>query len=534
MKIGGHAVQKAGLLAAILTLLLAAMAFAGTPKNALVVATSIDDMITLDPAETFEFTGQEVIANLYDRIMMYEAEDTSKLVGGVAESWDVSSDGMTITFKVRDGLTFHSGNPVRAEDAVFSLRRVIKLNLTPAFIFQQFGWTPENIDALVKVTEPGHFSVTIKEQFAPSMVLNCFAAGIGSVVDKKEAMAHAKEGDLGHAWLKRNDAGSGPYALKAWKPNNAVVLQANAAHRFGEPAMKRVILRHINEANSQRLLLEKGDVDMARGLNTDQVDKLKANDGIVVDNFPQAAVHFIGLNQKSDKLSNPKVWEALKWLVDYEGMAQSFLRGQYMIHQSFWPKGFPGALLDTPYALNVEKAKKLLAEAGYPQGFSVNMDVINNPVFMNMAQSIQQNFAKAGVKVNIIPGTGSQVITKYRSRTHELILIYWGPDFNDIHSNAASFAYNKDNSDSAKVSSSAWRNAWDMPELSKLTAAASVEKDGTKREDLYLGIQKSVQKSAPYVIMFQASSQIAMKKGVKGFVAGPTTDTVFYRNVTKN
>ena len=88
-----------------------------------------------------------------------------------------------------------------------------------------------------------------------------------------------------------------------------------------------------NEANSQRLLLEKGDVDMARGLNTDQVDKLKANDGIAVDNFPQAAVHFIGLNQKSDKLSSPKVWEALKWLVDYEGMTQSFLDPSVLLAQ---------------------------------------------------------------------------------------------------------------------------------------------------------------------------------------------------------
>lgn len=521
------------LIVMILNMALCVRIFADTPKNSLIVAMSIDDVITLDPAETFEFTGQEIIANVYDRIMMYEAEDTSILVGGVAESWTVSNDGMTIEFKIREGQVFHSGNPVTAEDAVFSLKRVILLNLTPSFILTQFGWNKDNIDGLIKTIDDFRFSITIKQQYAPTMVLNCLAAGIGSVVDKKLVLVHEKGSDLGHEWLKRNSAGSGPYMLQTWRPNNAVVLKANNRHRHGAPAMSQVILRHINEANSQRLLLEKGDVDLARGLNTDQIDKLKSNKKIKIEDFPQAAVHFIGLNQKSPKLQDPRIWEALKWLVDYEGMTKTFLRGQYKVHQSFWPEGFPGALLEKPYSLNVARAKELLSRAGVAEGFSVDMDVINNPVFMNMAQSIQQTFAKAGVKVNIIPGTGSQVITKYRNRTHELMQIYWGPDFNDIHSNAGSFAYNGDNSDSARISSSAWRNAWDMPELSRLTAAASMEKDGLKRAQMYMAIQKSVQKKSPYVIMLQASSQIAMASHVNGFVAGPTTDMVFYRNVTK-
>ena len=506
---------------------------AASQKDTLVVAANIDDIITLDPAETFEFTGGEVIANVYDRIMMYEAEDTSKLVGGVAASWKISSDGKTIAFKVRDGLKFHSGNPVTAHDVAFSLRRVIKLQKTPSFIYKQFGWTPENINELVRVVNDQEFAITIKKDYAPSMVLNCMAAGVGSVVDKKIALAHEKNGDLGHEWLRRNSAGGGAYKLKVWKPNNSVVLEAYSGYRHGAPAMKRVIWRHINEATSQRLLLVKGDIDIARGLNPDQMAKIAENQDIKIESFPQAAVHFFGLNQKTPKLQNPKIWEAMRYLVDYEGMANTLLKGQFKVHQAFWPVGFAGALTDTPFELDVAKAKQLLKEAGVPDGFSVDMDVINAPIFMDMAQAIQQTFAKGGIKLNIIPGTGAQVITKYRARSHEMLLIYWGPDFIDCHSNAGSFAYNADNSDNAKISSSAWRNAWDMPELSKKTAAAAVEMDPQKREQMYLEIQKAVQISSPYVIMLQATNQVAMRATVKGYVNGPTSDTIFYRLVTK-
>jgi hypothetical protein len=123
---------------------------AATPDNTFVMAKDIADIITMDPAEVFELTTGEIIANIYDRIMMFEPEDLQTLVGGVAESWEVSNKGSTITFKIRPGLKFHSGNPVRAEDVAWSLQRVVKLNKTPAFIITQFGWTVENVDELVK------------------------------------------------------------------------------------------------------------------------------------------------------------------------------------------------------------------------------------------------------------------------------------------------------------------------------------------------------------------------------------------------
>ena len=254
------------------------LAQAETPASTLVIAMNITDIISLDPAETFELVGGEVNANIYDRITVHEPGQEA-LSGGVAESWDIADDGHTIILHVRPGLTFHSGNPVTAEDVVFSLARVIKLNKTPSFIFTQFGWTADNVDQMATATDDKTVQLKIPEKLAPSLVLNCLSAGVGSVVDQQVVLAHEAGGDLGHEWLKTNSAASGPFALKTWKPNETVVLEAAADSRYGPPGVERVILRHVPEPGAQRLLIEKGDADIARNLSGDQIAGARGQSG---------------------------------------------------------------------------------------------------------------------------------------------------------------------------------------------------------------------------------------------------------------
>ena len=247
----------AWVIAASTAAMLSVPASAGPPKDTFVMAKDISDLITMDPAEVFELSGGEIIANVYDRLMMYEPEDLGKLVGGVAESWEITDGGKTITFTIRPNQAFHSGNPVTAEDVVFSLRRVVKLGKTPAFIVTQFGWTPENVDQLV-VVDGDKAKITITEEFSPALVLNALSAGIASVVDMKTVMANEVDGDLGYAWLKSNSAGSGAFSLKTWKANELVMLEANAAYRHGAPGMKRVVIRHVAEAVGTAVAGRKG------------------------------------------------------------------------------------------------------------------------------------------------------------------------------------------------------------------------------------------------------------------------------------
>ena len=507
-------------------------ALADTPDDTLVVAQNIDDVVAIDPAQAFEFTSGELVTNLYDRLVQYDAEDTTVLAPGLATEWTVDEAAKTIVFALRDDATFHSGNPVTAEDVAFSLRRVIELNLTPAFILTQLGWTPENVEEMV-VAGNGEVTVRYEGDFSPAFVLNVLAARPASVVDMKTVMEHERDGDMGNAWLNANAAGSGPFSLRLYRPAELVRLEAHPDYFKGAPGVDGVVIRHVAESATQQLLLESGDVDMARNLTPDQIRSLDG-EGIRVEVFPQAAVHFLSFNQKVDALTPPAVWEAARWLVDYEGMTGSILDGQMETHQAFWPKGFPGSLDERPYSYDPEKAKAVLAEAGVETPIEVTLDVINAAPFTDMAQSLQASFADAGISFEILPGTGSQVITKYRERSHEAMLLYWGPDFMDPHSNAKAFAYNSDNSDDAYQATTTWRNAWAVPEdMNAMTTAALVEPDPEKRLGMYVELQKRVQAESPIVIMFQAAYPIAMDEAVSGYVNGATSDFVFYRLVEK-
>ena len=520
-------------LAVSLAALATAPALAATPDTALVVAQNIDDIVTIDPATAYEFSSGEYVTNAYDQLVQYDATDTTTLAPGLAESWEIDAAAKTVVFKLRDGVTFHSGNPLRGADVVGSWKRVLVLNKAPAFILKNLGWTPENIEQMV--TADGN-TVTVRwtGDFAPSFVLNVLASRPATVVDFETAMANEKDGDMGHAWMNANSAGTGPFKLTRFAPGEALMLEANPAYFGGAPKIQQVLIRHVAEAATQRLLLESGDVDMAKNLSPDQIAGLSGNAAIKVETYPQTAVHWFSFNQKTEALQNPAIWKAARYLVDYQGMADSFLKGQMAVHQAFWPEGFPGALTDTPYSYDLEKAKAILAEGGVQLPLKIELDVINAAPFTDIAASLQQTFAPAGINFEILPGTGAQVITKYRARTHQGMLLYWGPDFMDPHSNAKAFAYNADNADDKYVSTTTWRNAWMPPaEINAKTMAALAEQDTDKRNQMYLELQKAMQDEAPFVIMFQAIKQVAMAGKVQGYVNGASSDYVYYRLVEK-
>lgn len=360
------------------------------------------------------------------------------------------------------------------------------------------------------------------------------SAGVASVVDKELVMQHEKGGDLGYDWLKSNSAGSGAFSLKTWKANEIVTLEANAGYRHGEPGMNRVILRHVSEPSAQRLLLEKNDIDMARNLTPDQIKGIMGNAEIVVDGYPKGTVVYMAANGSHPILGKSEVVQALRHLVDYKGMADSFLAGQFVVHQAFWPGGLWAALEETPYSLEVDKAKSLLESAGHGDGFKVTIHTLTNSPFPEIAQSVQATLAQGGISADIVTLEGKTLWPKYRAREHDIILARWSPDYVDPHSNADAFAHNPDNRLEAKLTGVlAWRNAWADPASNELAVTARNELDLGMREKQYVELQKMLQTTGPYVIMFQQNEQVARRKNVAGFVSGSNFDLVFYRNVTK-
>ena len=134
--------------------------------------------------------------------------------------------------------------------------------------------------------------------------------------------------------------------------------------------------------------------------------------------------------------------EAFKYLVDYDAMGSTIIKGIGEIHQTFLPKGVLGELDDNPFKLDVAKAKELLAKAGLPDGFSVTMDVRNGQPMTGMAEIDPADLGQAGIKLEIIPGDGKQTLTKYRARNHDIYIGQWGVDYFDPNSNAQTFTSN--------------------------------------------------------------------------------------------
>ena len=507
-------------------------AWAATPADTLVVAATIDDIISLDPAQSFEFSGNDVTQNLYDRLVDFDPLALDKgFQPSLAESWKTSEDGKTLTLTMREGVKFQSGNPVRAEDAAWSIQRAVKLDKSPAFILTQFGLTPENVEQMVKA-EGNTLSITMDKPYAETFVLNCLTASVASVVDKETVMANVQGEDLGNTWLSTNSAGSGPYSLAAWRPNEAVQLVANEGYFQGAPAMKRVIVRNVQESSAQRLQLEQGDIDVARNLTPTDVEAVAGNDALKITDEPRGRILYMGLSQKDPLLSNPAVIKAMRHLVNFEGMAGSFLKGQWKIHQNFLPEGYLGASDDNSWTYDVEAAKKILAEGGVTGG-TVTTKVRDLREYLDVAQTLQASMAEAGLTLNIEQMTGAQVLDAYRARQVPIFLGEWGPDYADPQTNASTFALNPDN-EAEKGSTLAWRNSYAVPaEMQAAVEAAVTEGDGEKRKTMYLDLQKQYHDVAPILPLFQRVEQTASQKGVEGWSGGGAVTAVQYRSVTK-
>ena len=174
---------------------------AATPPNTIVIAMQIDDIISFDPAQAYEFADIEAGANIYRKLVTPDLEHLSTIGPDLAERWDISSDGKTFTFHLTGNALFPSGKAATAADAEFSLRRAVTLNLTPGFILTQFGFTKDNVAQLIRATDTHTLVMELPKPAATSFVLYCLSANVGGIVEKETVLAHQEKDDLGNKWL---------------------------------------------------------------------------------------------------------------------------------------------------------------------------------------------------------------------------------------------------------------------------------------------------------------------------------------------
>jgi len=498
----------------------------------LVVAQSLDDVVSLDPAEGFELSSVQAFTSLYQRLVQSDPDRPGALRATLASDWKSGADGHSLVFTLRPGAVFSSGNALRPEDVVFSLQRAVRLNRSPAFILNELGWTAGNVDRFLVRIDDLHVGIRWPARVGSAFVLNVLSATVASIVDEQEVARHLVAGDAGNGWLHTHSAGSGPFRIRRYIPHEALVMDANPQAPLGAPLLKTVVIKNVADAASRRLLVEVGDADIARDLGPDQIAALRGKPDLQVLEYPSASLHYLlfnTANRANPVLGNPALWQAARWLIDYQGIAEQLLKRQYIVHQAFLAQGFPGALDTTPYHLDVAKARAILANAGIAPGTVIKLDVFNQPPFNEIAQSLQATFSQAGIRLQILPAVASEVYGKTRLRTEEAVWLYWIPDYYDAHSTASAFAMNREDG----TQSIAWRAGWHIPELSALTAAAVEEQNPAARAHLYEEIQTQVQRDSPFVIALQERAQLVMRNHVHGYRQGLTADMVYYDRVTR-
>ena len=490
----------------------ATVAVPGGAANTLVFATNMSDLITLDPATMYAWTGILIVHNLYQTLVQYEGTDLSVIKPGLAEKWDIkdAGDHWEVTFNLRSGAKFASGNGITADDVVYSFQRVIALKQGPSYLFaSNIGLTKDSF----KAVDPQTVVITLPKTASPQVFLSILTFTVGSIVDSKEVRAHEANGDMGNGWLLDHSAGSGPYTIDHWTKEVEVLLKTNPNYGATQPAVANVLVRHVLESTNQQFGLERGDIDIARNLSPDQIAALQGKPGVTTTTGDSMLLVYIGMNQSVAALADKNVREALRTAIDYDGLVNDLLKGNAKKVQTLVPQGLMGYNPDAPFQADPQKAKSLLQQAG--QG-NLTLELLcptgtapGGAAWADIAAKLQSDFANAGITINIKQTQYSTLYDTYRANKHQLIMVEWGPDFPDPDANVGPFT-------EFDINSIATRQGW-KDAIGDKAKAAALLLDLTQREAAYKDITDYVLHNGPYAVLYQPTEVFGLRSNVKGF-----------------
>ncbi|WP_039031100.1 ABC transporter substrate-binding protein [Leclercia adecarboxylata] len=511
-------------------------AYAKTPPDQLIIGMNMNNLLTLDPAA---MTGNEVVGivvNLYDSLVELDPNTLTNVKPALAKSWDISPDGKTLTFHLRDNVTFHSGNPLTAEDVVWSMRRLLHLNLAQASVWKSYGFSKKNIDQQVKALDDYTVQLTLPKANDPQLVIYSLGAlGNLGVLDRKTVLSHEVNSDWGNRWLTTNEAGSGPFMLETWQAKDVLRMKRNPKYWREEPKMNRVVLRHFQESQTLRLMVEKGDLDIASNMAVADINALRKDPHLTVEAVQKGTVYYVAMSMKEAHFANPKVREAVRYLIDYQGINKALMPGYGVLHQRPIKAGMPSTLPDPGYKLDIPRAKKLLAEAGYPEGFDTTLRVLADQPFLNIAIAVQSTLMQAGINAKIITGTGNQIYGAMRERKFDMLVGRGGSGVEPHpHSSLRALVYNPDNSDEARLTNfQGWRTSFYDKPLNEMIDKALLERDPQKQIADYQQIQVRYDQLIPALIpLSQMVDSVVVRNEVKNFQSHPSA-TTFLREVYK-
>src|SRR5258706_5752826 len=486
------------------------------------MAWNIDAISTFDPAQVGEVVTNEILQNTCDSLADFDPADERKVIPLFAESWTVSPDRKTITFKIRKGAKFPSGNIATAQDVALSMQRVVKLGFGNATTLTEYGFTKDNVEQSIVAADDATLVLTFDKAYPTALALQAIAVNrVGTVMDMKTLMANQQNGDMGNKYLATHTECIGPYRLAQWNAGESVLLQANDNYWGQKPALKRVLIKHVTESSTQRLMLGQGDIDVARDLTPEDLKDLESSKDVSITKVLKPQLFFWTFNVTDGPFASEKVRLAMRYLIDYEGLGKTVMTNLGVPRASFVQIGAIGALDEKdgePFKLDLDKAKALLTEAGYPDGFTAKLIFGTLQHSAPIAQNVQQNAAKVGVKRTLERMSNAQLFAKVRGRDYQSAMQAWQTTVPDAHGNASRLVYNPDNRPEAKLTQiPTWRTGFQSKELNEKVDAALLEPDAARRDALYAELQKEVMAKGPMAIMFQMYNTAAIRNDVKNW-----------------
>jgi peptide/nickel transport system substrate-binding protein len=456
--------------------------------------------------------------NVYDRLLTYGRREVSPGVfyynyydikGEVAESWVESSDGRSITFKLRPNAVFHDGSPITASDVKWSLDRAVSITV------------PKNQLSTGSLTKPEQFVVlderTIRIDFPRKdrFALPNLALVFPAIFNARLAKPHATNDDpWATDWLKTNTAGSGAYQVESYTPGQQVTFTRFDKWAAGPlPYFKRIIYQVVPAASSRQAALERGDADIALTLEPKDLEGLEKKSGVKVISIPMRnAFQVIGLNSLIAPLDRVKVRQAIAAALPYKDMftAAIFGRGRPLFGGTDWhpkPEDWPAP---QPYTTDYERAKKLLAEAGMPNGFDttfsydIGVETIAGPI----AALLQESLRRVGIKVTINKVPSAQIATLLTEKKLAMFFENGSAWLNDPDYFFRIF-YHLDHR---------WNyGSFKDPEMDRLVETARWETDKAKYDAEIEAMIGMVYERVPMVMLWQPALDTPMRSDISGY-----------------
>jgi peptide/nickel transport system substrate-binding protein len=482
---------------------------AGTSTSQIVIDSTFD-IKTVDPGREYEPTGQILVKALYDTLLTFADDDTTQVIPDLATY--EANEGLTeFTFTLTDGRVFSDGNPVTADDVVFSLERLQGLKGNPSFLLD--GVSVEKVDdKTVKLT-------TTEAAPALPAILATPSLGILNSAVVIENGGTTDESDAADAYLDTNSAGSGPYVLEKLDTASEAILVKNEKYNGPQqPVYERVILRNTEPA-TQKMNVERGDSQVALGLSGDMVESLAA--GVEIESVPSATVVFLLINADpavSDLTSKPDFVKAVKAAIDYDGLVEIAGHGAAQA-TGLVPSIFLGALSQADALKYDPEAAEGAVLASGAEGQKVTLSLPNDidPTGLNlttMAERIQSQLAAVGITVELAPAPFATEIDAYRDGKEQIGLWYWNPDYMDP-ANYLAFGPGQ---------TVGLRSGWPAganPAIEELVAKGYTTGDGAERKTVFEDWAKAMNAESPFVPLVQPGSNVVYQPSVTGVRYNP-------------